>query len=1126
MSEPYCGTLKEMAPLFEHTRSNWKAAANRRKLQPRFPGSRAWAARPASLLILLLISALPCPAMLRAGEPAPGADQPAQQDAAAATSNDPEARQQLEFFENHIRPMLAKHCYACHSADAAKEGKLRGGLMLDSREAARAGGDSGPAVVPGNPDDSLLVSALRHESFEMPPKGKLPDKVIGDFVKWIEAGAVDPREGRAARPSSGIDIAAGREFWSFQPLTAVEPPADDSGWSFTPIDRFIAARQKAAGLVPNLEASARILVRRAWFDLLGLPPSPEEMDEWVGRLTEAAESAETGDTQPRINREAWARLIDHLLESPHYGERWARHWMDVARFAESHGYEQDYDRPNAYHYRDFLIRAFNDDLPYDRFVRWQLAGDELAPDEPLAWMATGFLGAGAFPTQLTEAEFESARYDELDDMVATTGVAFLGLSTGCARCHDHKFDPIPAADYYRLAASFTTAIRSEREFDLQPEENERRRREYQRQLEARQAALRKFEREALPDRFRQWLKDYDPVGGGPSAWRVLRGEVNSTGGGRFVAQDDGSYLAQGTAPDKETIHFRVEGPLRDVASVRLEALADESLPRKGPGRAANGNFALGDFRLEVLPREPDSNAGSAAATGEQVARPIPLKQAKATHQQNSGSLSVAASIDDDPISGWAVDGQIGKDQAAVFVPERPFQVEAGESLRVTLVFQHPNSRHAIGRFRLSVSSQAGAEPRVGTEGPDAKVLEALAQVKQDPDPQSQAWQTAIAWFRPSVPEWVELEQAVARLEEQGPGVELTKVMVVSEGLPHLPHHADGRGFPHFYEQTYQLLRGDVHQKQEVAEPGFLQVLMRDGYDASHWRAESPREDTRTSYRRASLADWITDVEYGAGHLAARVIVNRLWQHHFGRGIVATPNDFGASGERPTHPELLDWLAADLIAGGWRLKRMHRQIMTSHVYMQSTEWDQQRAEIDRENMLLWRREPRRLEAEAIRDTMLAVSGQLDTTMYGPGTLDPNMRRRSVYFFIKRSRLIPMMMLFDWPEHLVSIGQRASTTIAPQALMFMNSPQGRVYAEAFARRIDAEMPDAGKGDEAVQRAYRRAFGRSPSKQERSLATEFLARQAELHRQAGHGEPDRLALTDLCQTLMSMNEFIYVE
>lgn len=1012
--------------------------------------------------------------------------------------------QGVEFFEAKIRPVLVQQCYGCHSAEAAKQGKLRGHLFLDTRDASRKGGETGPAVVPNKPEESLLLSALKHESFEMPPKGKLPEAVIADFEKWIAIGAPDPREGTSAAPLGRlIDIAAGRDFWSFKPLTRIDPPrvADDRHWGATPIDQFILAGQNEIGIHPNPIAEPRVLVRRAWFDLLGLPPTPEETASWTSRLS-------AGAAPGTINRAAWDELLDHLLASPHYGERWARHWIDIARFAESHGYEQDYDRPTAYHYRDFLIKAFNDDLPYDTFVQWQLAGDELAPDTPLAWMATGFLGGGAFPTQLTEKEFESARYDELDDMVATTGVAFLGLSLGCCRCHDHKYDPIPSRDYYELAASFTTAIRSEKEFDLQPDRNATRRKEFAAKQQELTDSLQRLESEQLPIAFREWLSKFDPATQSLNAWEVLEGQTAASAGSKFQRQADGSYLAQGAAPAQEVLTFTSQTNRQGIAALRLEALADPSLPNKGPGRASNGNFALGDIKVSWIP----------AGGGDAI--PIKLSSAKASHQQNDSSLSVAASIDADPVSGWAVDGQIGRDQAAVFIADQPIASGGPVTLVVTMTFNHPNKQHAIGRFRLSVGTDPNAEPKVGNEGPDARVLDALAALKAKPEPGTAEWKTGIDWFKTIRPEWQTARKALDDHIKAGPGVELTKILVTTEGLPHLPHHADGRGFPHFYPETYYLRRGDVEQKDGVAKQGFLQVLMRNDHRTDDWHVAPPAGEQRTSYRRATLARWITDVDNGAGPLAARVIVNRLWQHHFGRGIVATPNDLGAAGERPTHPELLNWLASQLIDGGWKLKPLHKLIMSSTVYMQSTAYDEQRASIDRENTTYWRRVPRRLEAEPIRDSLLAVAGQLDLTMYGPGSLDENMKRRSVYFFIKRSQLIPTMMLFDWPEHLVSIGQRSSTTIAPQALMFMNSPLGRQAAHAFAGRLPTEPSDA------VTAAYELAYGRQPAAAERQLALEFLDAQKRLHEATGKPGPSRLALTDLCQTLLSMNEFVYIE
>ncbi len=722
--------------------------------------------------------------------------------ATAPADHAPKMQAGLELFKASVRDLLSKHCLACHGG-----AKTEGDFDLSDRDKLFDSGQAGDSA-----EESPLFALIQHaEEPHMPHKqDKLPDEAIAAIGKWLDLGApYDKPLAGPERDPAGAEAspsAKRSDFWSFQPLAVVAPPeVKQAAWTRTPIDRFVAAAQEAKGLHGNPPAAKRVLIRRAYFDLIGLPPTPEEVEAFVE------------DSDPA----AYEKLLDRLLALPQYGERWARHWMDVARFAESHGYEQDYDRPFAFYYRDFLIRAFNDDLPFDQFIRWQLAGDEFAPDNPWALAATGFLGGGAFPTQLTENEFERARYDELDDMTSTTGSAFLGLSVGCARCHDHKYDPIASADYYRLASAFTTTIRSEIELTLP-----------------------------------------------------------------------------------------------------------------------------------------------------------------------------------------------------------------------------------------------------GAEKPE-------------------------------------------------------KVQVTSEGFPKTKHHADDRGFPHFYPETFVLNRGDPSQKKEPAELAFLPALMRDGRDTADWQVAPPEGWTRTSFRRASLANWITDPRHGAGHLAARVIVNRLWHLHFGRGIVASPNDFGMQGERPSHPELLDWLATDLVHNGWQLKRLHKLIMLSAVYQQDGSWDEARAAIDRENMLLWRRPPRRLEAEPIRDQMLAASGLLDSTMYGAGTLDPNHRRRSIYFFIKRSQLIPNMMLFDWPEHLVSIGARSSTTIAPQALLFLNGPQTRQYAEGLAARAQREAPST-----PVERAYAICLGRAPNDDERQLAAQFLEAQHAKYTALGDDQAKHTALVDFCQALFGMNEFVYVE
>jgi hypothetical protein len=951
----------------------------------------------------------------------------------------------LRLFREHVRADLIHHCLECHGGKSVKAD-----FDLSTRERLL---DSG--FIADTAADSHLMAVILHQAEpEMPfRKPRLPQNITDRIAQWIDHGAPYDKPLTEASPAADREMSvteADRTFWSFQPLTKppVPEPADDA-WCRTEIDRFILASLESHGLSANAAAEPRILKRRAAFDLLGLPPE--------------FESGETASAGP-LTDDAWRSEIDALLASPHYGERWARHWMDVARFAESHGYEQDYDRPHAYHYRDFLIRAFNTDMPYDQFVRWQLAGDELAPDEPLAMMATGFMGAGVFPTQLTESEFESARYDELDDMTATTGVAFLGLSIGCARCHDHKFDPIPSRDYYRVAATFTRTIRTVLEIDADPAGNARRRAEYERRESVLQRQLQTIERDQLAVEFQQWLES-NPEPSDISPWRILILR-DITARGRFELQPDASARATDEQPETDVITVSARPGQAPVRALRLEALSDPSFPRRGPGLAGNGNFALGDIRVSL------------------DGTPVPIVSAAATHQQNETSLSVAASFDDDPISGWAVDhGGIGSSQAAVFYFAEPIRPAAGSELTVRMTFQHPNQRHTIGRFRFSVAQMASPPVAVGAE---AARLQALHAFRTDPSDQD-ARQHLFQWFCAQSDDWNRVSGELEAHRRAGPQLELTPVQVNSENVPKPDHHANGRGYPHFYEQTWFLNRGDVSQKQDAVEPGILQVLTPASRTIQDWSVERPDSAT-TGFDRASFAAWLTDAEHPAGHLLARVIVNRVWQHHFGRGIVATPNDFGFQGERPSHPELLEWLAADLIEHGWRLKRLHRQIMTSSVYRQSSEFRPAAAAVDPDNVGLWRFPPRRLEAEAIRDALLSVSGRLDRTMYGPGSLDESMRRRSIYFQIKRSKLIPMMMLFDWPEHLVSIGQRSVTTTAPQALLFMNSAQGRDFAAAFAARLDRKVP--------VADAYRIAFGRKPDRHEQIAADDFLRHQQMLY------------------------------
>ncbi len=828
----------------------------------------------------------------------------------------------LEIFKKHVQPVLSKRCVRCHGGE-----KTESELDLSDREGLLRGGNRGPAVIVGDAKESLLYKLVTHgKDPHMPRNGrKLPEETIAQIAAWIDTGApydkpLIARKKEEEKAWIGKIVSEeDRRFWSFQPLARrgamLSPPkqapaataAGTGGesmppypvhnelWCRTAIDRFILAKLEAAGIEPNPPVSKEQLIRRVSFDLIGLPPTPEEVQAFIN------------DSAP----DAYDKLIDHLLASPHFGERWARHWLDLARFAESHGFEHDYDRPSAYHYRDFVIKAFNEDLPYDTFVKWQLAGDEIAPDSNEALKATGYLAAGVHSTQITANEVEKHRYDEMDDMLATIGTSLLGLTFGCARCHDHKFDPIPQADYYRMLSTFTTTVRSEIDLDLDPDWYQKAKAAFDQEHAPFVAALKKFEAEQLPARQEKLKK----------AWEAEPERLQWAG---------------------------------------LDLLA------------GNG------FRLAAL----------------------------------------------------------------------------------------------------------------------------------------------VQWQKTADPEWRKLYSRAEEHQKKSPKPKTVKALISSEGLPAVRLHTQGADF---FNDTYFLRRGDPNQKEGVANPSYLQVLMTNPDREKHWRAEPPK-GWRTSYRRKAFADWITDLHGGAGQLLARVIVNRLWQHHMGRGIVGTPSDFGTRGEKPTHPELLDWLATELINNGWRLKPIHKLIVTSAVYMQSSHRDESKARVDSENRLCWRRPPHRLEAEVIRDALLAVGGTLDGTMFGPGTLDEASRRRSIYFTVKRSKLVPMMQVFDAPEALGGVADRPTTTIAPQALLLMNNPQVRNCARTFARRI----ADNGRTsvEEAVRSAYLIALARLPAPDQLADGVSFVSQQTKSYEAAAKSDAHELALADFCQILMCLNEFVYVE
>ncbi len=1002
----------------------------------------------------------------------------------------------LELFQKSVRSILVNECLKCHGGEQTK-----GDFDLSTRDGLLKGGADGQAVKLYDSSQSRLLKLIRHEARpHMPSKGdKLSEEAIGQIATWIELGAPYDRpllegKGLTKRDRSKVS-ASDREWWAFQPLKSVPvPKVDGTKTDVTAIDAFILARLEEKKLQMNPTADRRTLIRRASLELLGLPPTPEQVAEF----------------ERDTSTNAWQTVITTLLDSPRYGERWARHWLDVARFAESSGFEHDYDRPNAYHFRDFVIKVLNSDMPYDQFVRWQLAGDEFEPDNPLALMATGFLGAGVFPTQITANEVERTRYDAMDDMLSTTGTAMLGLTIGCARCHDHKFDPIPTRDYYRMLATFTTTVRSDIEVDLQPEKYRREKEEFDLAHADVVAELRKYEAEELPAKFDAWL-DAGARVPRPARWKTLEMiESTSKAGATFTRLEDESYLAAGENGASDIYTFVAEIGDQLVRALRLEALPHPTLKKGGPGRADNGNIGLS--RIRVFALVPDGGRSNE----------VKLVNPRATFEQNTGALSIASALDNNPKTGWAVDPRFGTNHAAAFGFAEPLQEGKGTRLVVKLEFEL-NTRHNIGRTRLAISSEENLP--LDEEAMPASVARSLAEFHSNRTSHTSLSAAARAdllkWWKRTDPGWRAIHDKVEAHAKLAPKLSLTKVLVCAEGFPPLRMNTQGADF---FQETHLLDRGSTDSKREVAKAGFLQVLLPADEQEERWRWEPP-VGAKFSGRRRALANWMTDAGEGAGHLLARVVVNRIWQHHFGQGLVDTPNDFGAQGAKPSHPELLDWLATELIRGGWRLKPIHRLILSSAVYRQNCQADAAKAAIDPANLLYSRRTPRRLEAEAIRDSHLFVSGILDTNMFGPGTLDPASLRRSIYFTVKRSQLVGAMQVFDAPEPLVSQGFRQTTTVAPQALLLMNSPHVRSWATAFAKRISS-VKDRPTTAAMVTAAYDLALNRPPTPMELTEASTFLEKQTAGYRAEESPNPEDQALTDFAQVILNLNEFMYVE
>jgi len=780
----------------------------------------------------------------------------------------------VRFFEQKIRPVLVQHCYSCHSANTKKP---RGDLRLDSRAGLLKGGTSGPALVPGKVEDSLLIQALHYDDLAMPPPGKLPASVIADFEHWVAMGAPDPRDGTAAWGTRGIDLEAGRQFWAFQaPRRHPTPAVKDVDWPRGEVDRFILARLEAVGLRPVADADRLTLLRRVTIDLLGLPPTPEEMDAFLA------------DKKPG----AFERVVDRLLASPHFGERWGRHWLDVARYADSNGKDENLTFHEAWRYRDYVIASFNSDKPLDRFLQEQLAGDLLPADSvaqrDVQLTATGFLVVG--PKMLFDRDPLKRKMDVVDEQIDTVGRALLGLTVACARCHDHKFDPIPNADYYALAGVFAST------------------------------------------RTLDGIKENNPL---VSGW-MLR-------------------------------------PL--------------------------------------------------GAEGER------LRTARLAHQQKLEALGEALRQARADLLGWE---------------GRPTAADAGP-------------RIAAGRARV-------------------KELEVA-------------------------------ERALAAAPPPAPGL----AMAVRDEDPPADVPIN--------------IRGNPHAAGALVPRGFLRVASA---------AVPPTVPACRSGRR-ELAEWLTD---RAHPLTARVLVNRAWLHLFGQGLVRSVDDFGAQGERPSHPELLDDLAVRFMEDGWSMKRLVRTLVLSRTYQLAAQEGAAAVRIDPENRLCWHAPCRRLEAEVLRDAMLCVSGRLDRSMGGSAVAslsefatnnggkggiatDQNVRR-SVYLPVIRNDLPALFEAFDFADPDVCTGKRSATLVPTQALYLMNSPFVMDQARHAAIRLRAEAAD----DPArLTLLYRRALGRAPAPVEWEAARLFLHEQC---RAASATGPDAEleAWAAVCQAVFGCADFRFAK
>ncbi len=1085
-------------------------------------------------------------------------------------------QQGLELFEKQIRPVLIRRCYECHSS-AAKE--LKGGLRLDSRDGIRSGGDTGPAVVPGNVTESLLIEAIRHESLEMPPDKKLPNDVIADFAKWIEVGAPDPRDhppvpGEVAEISWQLTLENRRDWWSLQQVHMPEVPKPiDPVWSTHLIDRFIRAKQEDAGLQPAPDAEAYVLLRRLSLILTGLPPTPAEIAEFETLLTQNA-------------NDGYEIFVDRLLESPHFGERWARHWMDVVRFAETHGYEWNHEIRDVWQYRDYLIRAFNNDVPYDQMVREHIAGDlidsprineELNINESV--IGTAFWRFGELGHDDC-VRFPEIRFDALDNQIDTLTKAFQAITVSCARCHDHKFDPISTRDYYALAGILESSRQTVQTIDTPGRINDKAER------------LKSIKSKIHILLAKEWLASLNDVDdfilaalqsnlpSDTTADRATAPLVKKFACDKIAMEDPVSILKQIfclQSDDEVRLAWQaVRTTYEKEQSERARSNEENFEPwlwfgeghqtgwstaGLGPGHrpVPAGEFVLGltgdAVVTELLPAGIYTHLLSSRLNGTVQSPWMPGDSEHVSVQILGGGLSMIRSV----VDSCALNEYVGGGLEYLSSDEiqwrtYPTRVDASHRAFLELTTKSDNVRwpdrpgvagndEALLQSPRSWFGVVKAVVHDGDKTPQPELSHLLLLFEQ-PEPAhfsgvAQAYRAVCLnavrnWKDGTASDddvrWINWMLSVGILKNS---------TQLNSGLEHLVHEyrkvesavplprvvagmADqGTGFA-----SPVLIRGNPLHRGKLEPRRYLEVITGS-------RTPIP---THGSGRR-ELAELIASPE---NPLTARVMVNRVWHHLFGSGLVRTPDDFGRLGDQPSHPKLLDFLAARFVHTGWSIKSLIRQIVTSRTFRQSSVAEASFREIDPDNRLIHHFPVKRLEAEAIRDTILAVSEGLDRKQFGPGIqpfrvepkehrklysgpIDGN-GRRSVYLKVTRMEGPRFLELFDLPDQTATRGRRDRTNVPAQALALLNDPfvidQSRVWGHTLAARDDKFAASR------IDYIFLKSLGRSPNGGERTRMLGFVDQLAELH---GVKPVDILSSQEIWQdvahTMLNMKELIYV-